>query len=347
MTAPSPIGEIKATTAAESLTLRGSVRSTIWGGAVALPEMYDTVGGVEGEWATVLGRTPYYAEWDYWKWSAGGVSGALGMACRTAGAFFSGASRLAIVHAGHNQGLLPPHSCPPDFDALLKALAAANCDLLMLCMPWMGNNQGFHNYSDPSIGGMDAGEYHWTIGTGSVQGAGLTGSRLRYFVDPVIAGMERAIAVRAAIGGPATYERIAMIGHSGGGWTTTLAAAIEPRITHSYAIAGSVPFAHREFINGNLEGIGDWEQWEGIQELGLDYYDLYLMAAAETTRKARLMHNEFDTCFKAPQVKEFAVPLKLMAKAGGYGDFQVFIDRGVQGHFISDAHRNLIAAEFC
>ena len=33
-----------------------------------------------------------------------------------------------------------------------------------------------------------------------------------------------------------------MSGLSGGGWTTTMVSAIEPRLTHIYPVAGSMPF---------------------------------------------------------------------------------------------------------
>ena len=34
---------------------------------------------------------------------------------------------------------------------------------------------------------------------------------------------------------------ISMCGFSGGGWTTTIAAAIDPRIKNSFPVAGSLP----------------------------------------------------------------------------------------------------------
>jgi PhoPQ-activated pathogenicity-related protein len=37
------------------------------------------------------------------------------------------------------------------------------------------------------------------------------------------------------------YKHIVMAGLSGGGWTTTISAAIDPRITLSMPIAGSMP----------------------------------------------------------------------------------------------------------
>jgi PhoPQ-activated pathogenicity-related protein len=39
------------------------------------------------------------------------------------------------------------------------------------------------------------------------------------------------------------YKHIVMAGLSGGGWTTTIAAAIDPRIQLSIPIAGSIPQA--------------------------------------------------------------------------------------------------------
>ena len=37
------------------------------------------------------------------------------------------------------------------------------------------------------------------------------------------------------------YKRAIMIGKSGGGWTTTLIAALDPRVALSFPIAGSIP----------------------------------------------------------------------------------------------------------
>ena len=61
----------------------------------------------------------------------------------------------------------------------------------------------------------------------------------RFFVEPVIRAVNYATQVLG-------YKRVVMMGLSGGGWTTTLAAALDPRIALSTPVAGSVPcdFAH-------------------------------------------------------------------------------------------------------
>ena len=44
------------------------------------------------------------------------------------------------------------------------------------------------------------------------------------------------------------YSKIVMVGLSGGGWTTTVAAGLDPRIDLSIPIAGSLPFAMRYVV---------------------------------------------------------------------------------------------------
>lgn len=60
----------------------------------------------------------------------------------------------------------------------------------------------------------------------------------RFFLEPAV----RAVNFAGAVG----YKRVVFAGLSGGGWTTALAAAIDPRIALSVAIAGNIPcdFAH-------------------------------------------------------------------------------------------------------
>ena len=59
-------------------------------------------------------------------------------------------------------------------------------------------------------------------------------SPVRYFLEGVVLVTNYALNVLK-------YKRIVMVGLSGGGWTTTVAAALDPRISLSMPIAGSVP----------------------------------------------------------------------------------------------------------
>src|SRR6266852_7381799 len=59
-----------------------------------------------------------------------------------------------------------------------------------------------------------------------------SGSPLKFFLEPV------AISLNALKG---RYKEIHMAGLSGGGWTTTIYAAVDPGIRCSFPVAGSIP----------------------------------------------------------------------------------------------------------
>lgn len=56
---------------------------------------------------------------------------------------------------------------------------------------------------------------------------------IKFYLEPVVLTINLALSKLG-------YKRVLMIGKSGGGWTTTLAAALDPRIALSFPIAGSV-----------------------------------------------------------------------------------------------------------
>ena len=75
-------------------------------------------------------------------------------------------------------------------------------------------------------------------------------SPLRYFLEPTYLTVNYAKA--------AGYEKIYMAGLSGGGWSTTFAAAIDKRIDGSFPIAGSLPCDMR-----NPESWDHPQSWTG------------------------------------------------------------------------------------
>ena len=62
----------------------------------------------------------------------------------------------------------------------------------------------------------------------------LNGHPIKYFVEPVV-------IVLNYLKNNFDYESVSMVGISGGGWTATLAAAIDTRILKSFPVAGSYP----------------------------------------------------------------------------------------------------------
>jgi len=93
------------------------------------------------------------------------------------------------------------------------------CDSFLLYMPLVGHNMatGWKSYHT---------EFE------KVQQ--LTGQDgLRFFLEPIHLTINHALSLG--------YARIVLMGLSGGGWATTLAAAIDPRIDVSIPVAGSTP----------------------------------------------------------------------------------------------------------
>ena len=83
-----------------------------------------------------------------------------------------------------------------------------------------------------------------------------------------------------------------MVGLSGGGWTTVVYAAIDPRIQRSYPIAGSVP----EHLRGVVpKSQGDFEQT--LPGLAVGYLDLYVMATSGGREQIQLFNRQDPCCF--------------------------------------------------
>jgi hypothetical protein len=103
------------------------------------------------------------------------------------------------------------------------------------------------------------------------------GSLLQYF-NPALGSLCWMV-------GRTAHHRVGAGGLSAGGWTTTLLAAVEPRIKASYAVAGSLPMK----LHDKKDDAGDWEQITRDLLDVVDYSDLYLMGAADPGRRVYLM----------------------------------------------------------
>jgi pimeloyl-ACP methyl ester carboxylesterase len=137
---------------------------------------------------------------------------------------------------------------------------------------------------------------------------------LALFLDPVEATVERARRMG--------FSTVDMVGLSGGGWTTTVSAALDPRIRRSYAVAGSLP----TYLRSAPANQGDFEQL-GLPFYRLaDYQDLYALGALEAGRRQRQIHNDHDPCcFALQSVPPYARSVRdVLARIGG-GSFDVQI----------------------
>src|SRR5205085_148225 len=90
------------------------------------------------------------------------------------------------------------------------------------------------------------------------------GSPMKFFLEPV------AVCVNYALARDRKMRDVTMIGLSGGGWTTTLYAAVDTRVRLSIPVAGSLPLYLR--WGGS---VGDTEQFlESFYRIA-GYPDLY------------------------------------------------------------------------
>jgi hypothetical protein len=202
-----------------------------------------------------------------------------------------GATELLIVSQGHGT-----HLDAIGVGDLIRAATRSGIDVLAFAMPggsgaWTGGM--YHDESTP----------------------------LSAFVDLV------AIALNYVESND--YATVAMAGLSGGGWTTTLYAALDPRVKLSIPVAGSYPLSLRQ-----PQDIGDYEQWAPFWTDTLSYEDAYVLGASNGAQIQVL--NQFDPCCFAGDGRHVQYEAAVAAAAAPLGgEFSVYIDAGQTQHIIS------------
>ncbi len=148
---------------------------------------------------------------------------------------------------------------------------------------------------------------------------------MSFFLEPV--------AVSLNVAEQYGYKAYYMTGISGGGWTTTVYAAIDPRIKRSFPVAGSLPLWMRR---DSLE-LGDFEQIYLPLYSIANYEELYLLGGYGEGRSQLQILNEVDPCcFQGDGRHSLyeGVIQKRLKKLGG-GNFNVLVDKGHNQHNIS------------
>ena len=200
--------------------------------------------------------------------------------------FSKGHHDLVIYHEGH-QG------CPwwsdewaaTVFDDARSLIARLldDADVLFLDMPMVATNCG----QAIDIGGAvyTGSNHNWFALVDRPKE-----SALAYFFNHI----SRAIDFL----GP-KYLTVHMVGRSGGGWATTIYAALDWRIARSVSIAGTLPIELRLPDLDGRDDLGDWEQY-GPHVLRLvSYQELYEAASGmglDGSRRHVQIYNEYDEC---------------------------------------------------
>ena len=147
---------------------------------------------------------------------------------------------------------------------------------------------------------------------------------------------------------PLGYQSIYMTGVSGGGWTTTIYAALDPRITRSYPVAGSLPLHLREDRDrsNSAHRAADWGDYEqAIPELHAiaNYLDLYILSSFGEGRKQLQILNKYDPCCLAGEsFRTYESVVNDRVRALGGGTFAVYLDTKNAYHSISNNALNVM-----
>lgn len=139
------------------------------------------------------------------------------------------------------------------------------------------------------------------------------------------------------------YSIISMIGISGGGWTTTLAAAVDIRIQKSFPVAGSYPIYLR---SGSTRDWGDYEQTTPEIYRIVNYLEMYILGSHGINRKQVQVINQYDECcFAGLKWKTYKDIVTNRVHELGDGEFDLFLDSTHKDHKVSNAALKLILEE--
>jgi len=165
---------------------------------------------------------------------------------------------------------------------------------------------------------------------------------LRFFLDPVLA----VVNYLEAQG----FDRIGMMGLSGGGWTTTVYAAVDERITSSYPVAGSLPHYLKTTPSDAgwvFVGAGDYEQTLPGLHPRVSYLDLYVLGSIGAGRRQIQVLNKFDPCcYWGTAFRKYEpVVAERVSRISPNGSFRVFLDDTIRTHDVSQAAFSVIEAD--
>lgn len=233
------------------------------------------------------------------------------------------ANRLLIFHQGHCDDILSYGG-----KETIRFFLDKGFSVLTFWMPLCGENNKPVNIPGKGLVVFEGrGSHRHNELADLLQGE--KGSFIRFFIEPVVVAinfLEKNF----------NYHDINMTGISGGGWTTNICAAIEPRISYSFSVAGSVPLYLRKgpCSKGSR---GDAEQWwPGLYKETASYLDLYILGGFGQGRKLFQIYNKYDPCcFYGNNYRTFVAHVSEATNKIGQDSFRVYLDDTHREHKIS------------
>jgi hypothetical protein len=253
--------------------------------------------------------------------------------------------RLVILHQGHGASFDDEASLVGDYDQgverTLRALLGAGYSVLAVYMP---HTARFDINEDPLLDVIDVLPAHDEL-IATVTPS--TGSALKYFFEPLAVSLNY-LKTRASADGFPRYLEYDMVGLSGGGWTTTVYAALDPTIKISIPVAGTLQLYMRDPIEG------DEEQFHQAFYEMVGYLDLYAMASTGPGRYHLQILNRYDDCCfgelavrpnpetYVSDIAAYRTSVQQAVAVTGGGAFEVFISESTIIHEINAEVRQRI-----
>ena len=166
---------------------------------------------------------------------------------------------------------------------------------------------------------------------------------LRYFIEPTILTINHALKLG--------HERVMLLGKSGGGWTGTVAAAVDPRVSVSLLVAGSLPWSFKGHQRGDYEQRRQRNP-EWYLTVAGNYTTLYALAALEPGRRSiQVLHEDDECCFhgrnRHEQIHKYNCWIRAQLAAarpdGAHGAFATAVTEG-RAHAITQSDKRLLLA---
>lgn len=224
---------------------------------------------------------------------------------------------LILFHEGHNGDFVLHKDVITDF-------VRHGYEVGAFAMPLLGQN------SQPVVTMDDSGPIRLDVHAKLSRLQLSHGHSISFFIDPVMRFLDYALAQRQ-------YRHIAMVGFSGGGWSTVFTAAMDPRIQWSFPVAGSSPLFLRK-----PSGIGDWEEWDpGFYKL-VNHLDLYILGSEGLGRRQLQILAKHDPCCHGGigwTLYRDVVRETVVSMGGG---FDVFMDGDTREHEFSGQDLKII-----
>ena len=138
-----------------------------------------------------------------------------------------------------------------------------------------------------------------------------------------------------------SFTNYHMVGISGGGWTTGVYSALDPRIEKSFVVAGTAPMFLRFNTPSNF---GDYEQMDVDFYKIANYLEQYVMSSSGENREQVQIFNKNDPCcFSGNDFLIYEDEIQNILLLIGNGNFSIHIDENNYEHSISSDSLKLIS----